>query len=194
MIPVHRHTLHAPPRAKLHVEGDHHFVRRGSLLAVIHPDVEVSKALVVVAYPAVPLVQQVVVDRAFLEDWNQMLNPLLAQPCAHYLDSHNRSPGGGESKIGFPGGIDLRLELDVRFQPLLAPVHLQHARKSAVDGLAIHAHTRPQMSHTAKFVQTHAGIASHLHRSHASLRARDHMKHHIDQLLLGMPRQGKFHR
>ena len=54
----------------------------GGLLLVIHLDVEVAEALIVVAQPAIALVEQILVDAALFKDGNDALDAFRADACA----------------------------------------------------------------------------------------------------------------
>ena len=89
---------------------------------MIHLHVEVAHALVVIAQPAIALVEQILVDGAFFEDGNHMPDAFRAHVGAFDQHLDLRSPVGGETEVGiWLGGVLFRLQLDFSFQPLARP-------------------------------------------------------------------------
>ena len=134
MIPLDPDARNAPARPQLHLIQNRYLIGLGRLLLVIHLHVEVSQPLVVVAQAVIALVEQIVVHGALFKDGNHPLYPRWAHSDAFHLYLHDRSLAGGKAKICSIGflGIVLGFDLDFSFQPVLAPVVLEHSGQSAI--------------------------------------------------------------
>ena len=190
-VALDRYPFDAPPRAQAHPIQNHHLLRGGGLLLMIHFHVEVTLPLIVVPQPPVALVQQVFVHGAFLIDRNDLFGAFRVHAGALYEDFHLRSAAGGKFEVGPLGlcRVPLRLKLDFGLQPLLATVLFEHPGQGVVIGVVVHARTGSQVRVSAELLGAHAGVARHVDRSHPRLRTADHVKRDIHQLFIGMRRQ-----
>ena len=94
VIALDRHPAHAPARAQHHRIRDVDGLARGILFGMVHLHVKVAKTLEIIAQTPIALIQKILVDRTFLENRNQPLQPLAAELGAFNTHFHHRSAIG----------------------------------------------------------------------------------------------------
>ena len=154
-------ALHAAAGSQVHLEDDHNLLFVGGALIVAHFHVKVTEALEVVAEAAIALIEQVLIDAAFLKDGDDVFDAVGRDACP--LDQHfdHGAPVGGKAEIDFfGGGVVFRGDdLDFGLHPLLCLVVLQDAGESAIAGVVIDVTAEPEVRIPPELLHAHSGVA-----------------------------------
>ena len=178
----HRDSGDAAALAQRDIEEDGDLDGTGLLQPVLGLGVKVALALKEIAEAAIALVEQILVDAAFLEDGNNALDFFRIEVGPFHLHFYHWPLIGGEVEVdSLRFGVKLlRLELDLSLQPLHVLIDLENAGQRAIGCFAVYMLTQCEMRARTKGSYGHTGIARDRDCADARLRTADHMKGNID--------------
>ena len=191
VVARHRDPLDAPPRSQAHIVDNHHEAGARGSFFVGYLHVKIAPLLEKVAQPTIAFVEQILIDASLFEDGNQPLELLRTDVGAFdpHLDDGALLGGKAVADCIGLGVVLLGFELDLRLQPLFALVDLQHPGQRPAGGFAVHAHAGPQASVRTEFLRRHSSVTGDRDRAHPRLRAGNHVKGDVHQLLSRARRQ-----